>query len=97
MYSPLTTIPRRIRPWRMKSSRRKTPVIMPAHALELSKLTARSAPSAFFSETLTGGSIWVRQTPPTCRLMLDTISMSRSAAPKSAWARASRAAPRARV
>ena len=33
------TIPRLIRPWRIMSLRMKTPVIIPAHAFERSKLT----------------------------------------------------------
>ena len=49
MYSPLTTMPRRIRPWRIRSLRMKTPVIIPAQALERSKAVARSAPSACLS------------------------------------------------
>ena len=73
-----------------------TPVIIPAHALEMSKLIARWAPSAAFSDTLTGGSSCTRR-PPTWRLMLDTSSMSRSSAAQSACASASRAAPSASV
>jgi len=40
MYSPLTTIPHLMSPRRMKSFKMKTPDIIPAHALERSKLTA---------------------------------------------------------
>ena len=64
MYSPLTTIPRRTRPCRIMSLRMKTPVIIPAQAFEMSKLSAFGAPSAAFSDTLNGGSSCIRR-PPT--------------------------------
>jgi hypothetical protein len=73
-----------------------TPVIIPAQAFEMSQLIARRAPSASLSATLTGGSSCIRR-PPTWRLMLDTSNTSRSSAPQSAYAKASRAAPSASV
>ena len=54
--SPLTTMPRRITPRRMKSFSRNTPVSMPAHALDRSKLVAAGAPIACLIARLSGGS-----------------------------------------
>ena len=56
MYSPLTTMPRRITPRRMRSFRMKTPVIIPAQALDRSKFMAACAPMASLIERLSGGS-----------------------------------------
>ena len=42
----------------------KTPVIIPAQALEMSKLIARRAPSVSLSDRLNGGSSCIRR-PPT--------------------------------
>jgi hypothetical protein len=50
-----------------------TPVIIPAHAFEMSTPSARSAPSSAFSDTFRGGSSCTRR-PPTWRLILDTIT-----------------------
>ena len=44
MYSPLTTMPQRMTPRRMKSFSTKTPVSMPAQAFDRSKLVAACAP-----------------------------------------------------
>ena len=56
MCSPLTTMPRRIAPRRMKSFMMNTPVNMPAHAFEMSKHCAARAPIACCTECPSGGS-----------------------------------------
>ena len=56
MNSPLTTMPRRMAPRRMKSFSTNTPVSIPAHAFDRSKLVAACAPIASLIERLNGGS-----------------------------------------
>ncbi len=80
MYSPDTTMPRRITPRLMKSVRMYTPVSMPAQALATSKAIARRAPMASRTKRDSGGSN-MKLSPSLNREMEQLSSMSMSSAP----------------
>src|SRR5512132_182595 len=96
MYSPLTTMPQRISPLRIRLATTNTPVSIPAQALERSNGTALVAPIASATATLIGGSIhWTRSSR--YLVMLQDTTASRSSGPWRDRARQSAAAPTARV
>ena len=88
MYSPLTTMPRRIAPILIQLSRMKTPVNMPAQALETSKVIAFVAPISFATAMLIAGSSHCVK-PSRYFVMLQLITTSSSSALQSVRARQS--------
>ena len=96
MYSPLTTNPRSTLPCRIQLLSTVTPVSIPAHALERSKVIARSAPMACATaELIVGSTHCVR--PSRNFVMLQLITTSSPAASCCARLRQSTAAAVARL
>ena len=91
MYSPLTTRALRAAPRRTQLLATKTPVSMPAHALETSIGVALVAPMAEATATLIGGSSHSER-PSRYFVMLQLITRSMSSASPSHLDRQSRAA-----
>ena len=96
MYSPLTTSALRAAPRRTQLLATKTPVSMPAQALETSIGVACLAPIADATETLIGGSSQFER-PSRYFVMLPLITRSICSGSPSHLDRQSSAAPTARV
>ena len=96
MYSPLTTSPRSTMPCRIQLFKMVTPVSIPAHALDTSKVIACVAPMPRATALLiVGSSHWV--SPPRNFVMLQLMTTSSDAGSCCAVARQFSAAEVARV